>query len=654
MSPSLRALLIGVGHYFPNRLHDGPVDNSYPSLEGAVRDVARMERYLCEEIGLAPERISKLTVTASANGGPPEPPEQWPTYENMIAAFRRLRDEAIPGEAVFIHYSGHGGRTPTIFPELKGSVPIDEALVPCDIGDPGSRYLRDVELAWLIQALVGKGLFVTLILDCCHSAGAARGPKKSVKRGLLTVDHTPRPLESLVATREELAESWSRRQGHRPADGPVMRGLSVKSWFPDPQGYVLVAACRPQESAFEFPFEGDESQGALTYHLLNALRQDGADQTCKRLQDKVQPGVRVWFPLQTPMLLGDASRTLFGLEKAAPRYEINVMDVHGGRVLLNVGQPHGFQQGARFAIYSPTARAAVVEIDQLGATESWARIVQSLRPAALERGAQAVPLDAGALALRRGVSVGREPDLGRVRKAIERGGRGFLRLAEDNSPVDFRVAVNARGEYEIQDEKGRPIPHLRPPLPVQERRSALEVVRRLIHLARYWNVRQIETLDPDSPDSLAGRVVLEIVDGPCGRVELKPGEKVSVRMANRSSHDLNVTILDLRPDWGISQFFPSRKDTEFWPLEPGQEKVFEIEPSLPDGYEEGVDVLKLFATRGASSYRWLELPALDRPDAEKGRVIRGPRDADGWPEFAISGFPSEEWVTAEVEIRVRR
>ncbi|HEX7186280.1 MAG TPA: caspase family protein, partial [Thermoanaerobaculia bacterium] len=455
MSPPLRALLIGAGHYFPNRLPDG---NSYSSLEGAVRDVARMERYLREEIGLAPERISKLTATASPDGGPPEPREQWPTYENMVAAFRRLLDEAAPGEAVFVHYSGHGGRTPTIVPDLKGSVPIDEALVPCDIGDPGSRYLRDVELARLIQDLVGKGLFVTLVLDCCHSAGAARGPRKAVKRGLQTIDRTPRLLESLVATREELAESWSRRQGHRPADGPVMRGLSVKSWFPDPQGYVLVAACRPQESAFEFPFEGDESQGALTYHLLNALQRDGAEQTCKRLQDRVQAGVRIQFSLQTPMLLGDASRTLFGLEKAAPRYEINVMDVRDGRVLLNIGEIHGIREGAQFAIYSSASRVAVAEINQLGATESWARIVQSVGSAALESGTQAVPLDAGALGLRRGVSVGREPALDRVQKAIKSGGRGFLRLAEDGS-AGFRVAVNGKGEYEIQDGQGQPIPH---------------------------------------------------------------------------------------------------------------------------------------------------------------------------------------------------
>lgn len=646
MSPPLRALLIGAGHYFPNRLPDG---ESYSSLDGAVRDVERMERYLREEIGLAPERISRLTATASPDGEPPEPRERWPTYENMVAAFRRLLDEAVPGEAVFIHYSGHGGRTPTIVPEVKGSEP-DEALVPCDIGDAGARYLRDVELARLIQDFAGKGLFVTLVLDCCHAAGTVRGPKKAVKRGLQTIDRTPRPAESLVGTREELAESWSLRRGRRPAGGPVMRGLSVKSWFPEPQGCVVVAACRPDQSAFEFPFENDESQGALTWYLLDALRRDGAEQTCKRLQDRVQAEVRVRFPPQTPMFLGDAARTLFGLEKAAPRYAVNVMAVRDGRVLLNTGEVHGVREGARFAIYAPTSRAAVAEIAQLGATESWATIVKPVRSGLLEPGAQAVPLDAGALALRRRVNLGREPGLERVRKAIERGGRGFLHLADDGS-ADFRVAVNARGEYEIQDGGGHPIPHLRPPLPVQERGAALEVVRRLIHLARFWNVRQIENLSAVSPDSLVGRVVLEIMDGPSGAGELKPGEKISVRIVNQSSHNLNLTLLDLQPDWGISQVFPSRNDTDFWLLEAWQKKVFPIEASLPRGYDSGQDVLKLFATRGAGSFRWLELPALDRPGPEP--AIRGPRD-DAWPDFVVSGFPEEEWVTAQVEIRIRR
>ncbi len=58
--------------------------------------------------------------------------------------------------------------------------------------------------------------------------------------------------------------------------------------------------------------------------------------------------------------------------------------------------------------------------------------------------------------------------------------------------------------------------------------------------------------------------------------------------------------------------------------------------------QEGTDILKVIATRGATSFRWLELPPLK----QLGPFARG-----GW---APSAFPEEEWITAQVEIRVRR
>ena len=44
-----------------------------------------------------------------------------------------------------------------------------------DIGKLDARYLRDVELAHLLSAMVAKGLVVTVVLDSCHSGGATRG-----------------------------------------------------------------------------------------------------------------------------------------------------------------------------------------------------------------------------------------------------------------------------------------------------------------------------------------------------------------------------------------------------------------------------------------------------------------------------------------------
>jgi hypothetical protein len=200
-TPQHYALLIGVDCYLPNRLPNGA---QYRSLGGCVRDVEHVEAMLRRTLDLSPDSIIKLTATNTAVGKPAEPSAQWPTYNNMVAAFKKLTDQAKAGDQVYIHYSGHGGRAATIFPTLKGATAYDEALVPTDIGDSEARYLRDVELAALLKRMVDKGLIVTVVLDSCHSGGMTRGSADVAIRGISSIDTTPRQPESLVASIEEL------------------------------------------------------------------------------------------------------------------------------------------------------------------------------------------------------------------------------------------------------------------------------------------------------------------------------------------------------------------------------------------------------------------------------------------------------------------
>jgi len=144
VASKLYAILIGIDYYLPNVLSDG---SSYKSLTGCVRDITAVEKFLKKVLSLPNEYIFKLQASNSGAKEIPEPSDQWPTYENMVRAFRTVTEIAQKGDLVYIHYSGHGGRTrPTKLPELKGENGYDEALVPMDIGLPTSRYLRDVEM----------------------------------------------------------------------------------------------------------------------------------------------------------------------------------------------------------------------------------------------------------------------------------------------------------------------------------------------------------------------------------------------------------------------------------------------------------------------------------------------------------------------------
>ena len=185
---NLYALLIGVDYYYAYPL---PGNLAYRSLGGCVRDINKVYNFLTSRIQMDPATITKLT-SSIGNGGPVEAPADLPTYTNIVSAFQELTNKAKAGDQIYIQYSGHGGRTTTMFPALKGDGAFDEGLVPPDIGKPGdsnARYLRDVEIHNLVQRLVDKEVILTVVFDCCHSGGATRNIDGAAKpRGIGVVD----------------------------------------------------------------------------------------------------------------------------------------------------------------------------------------------------------------------------------------------------------------------------------------------------------------------------------------------------------------------------------------------------------------------------------------------------------------------------------
>ena len=105
---------------------------------------------------------SRSSLPAVWVSSPKSRRDQWPTKANIVAAFKDLAQQAQPGDQVYIHYSGHGGQAVTLFPKVKGDDGLDESLVPTDYGQienkeqPEDRYVRDLELALLLQMLVDR------------------------------------------------------------------------------------------------------------------------------------------------------------------------------------------------------------------------------------------------------------------------------------------------------------------------------------------------------------------------------------------------------------------------------------------------------------------------------------------------------------------
>ncbi len=624
------ALLIGVDHYFEYRLPGGTY---YPKLGGCVRDITKVYNFLTARLGIPAQQIIKLS--ASLGGAQPlEAPSQWPTYTNMVNAFKEITKTAQAGDQLYIQYSGHGGRTTTMFPAIKGEGEFDEGLVPLDIGkkdDPTARYLRDAEIYELLQRIVDKGIRLTVVFDCCHSGGATRDIGGAVKRGIAGADTSPAPTDSLVAPLNELIAHWQGTQAG------VQRGVKAQTdWQFETKGYTLFAACRASESAFEYPFDGRESNGALTYWLLDTLSNAGPNFTWKMVGDRVTAKVHSQFELQTPMVQGETDFRVFGHDRLTTHYAVAVMAVEVGqkRLRLGAGAAHGISAGTQFAVYpvgttdfdDQAARLALVTVAQVNEVDSWATISEG-EAADIDSGAQAVLLNATDIKLQREVRVEIADATLRsqIEDAIRQHGRGFVTLAGGTTD-EFIINV-AADEFVIADTTGAPLPNLRPALRTDDPMAARQLVERLVHLVQYRNVLALDMPDPTAQAKLT--VALQTPGDP-----IHPGDEVTLKITNtqtanmRDPNDpqlvLNVAILALSSDWSISQIYPAT--AAFEPVDPGKSIDLTFEAYLPDGQTESNDIFKVFATRSTTDFHWLELPALDQPPLPRAITRNGITD----------------------------
>lgn len=700
VAPKLYSLLVGIDCYLPDEKSG---TRSSVNLGGCVRDINGVEEFLRNQLDVPGSHILKLTSTDVGAALPAEPPEKWPTRQNIVEGFEWLGRVAGPGDQLYIHYSGHGGRvrTPPRFQHIKGVDGFDEALVPSDFSRAKDSFLRDFELAQILSRYVERGLVVTVVLDSCHSGSATRGVglfrpvvgDGANVRSIGIIDEVLPPPERAVASDEELAAAC------QTLSRAPMRDFEVESgWLIEPKGYVLLAACRASEYAYEHGFDGGESTGVFTYWLLDSLKTLGPGVTFKTLYDRVLAKVHSHFQRQTPQLQGDPGRVIFegGLAHSPPSIAVLHVAEAENEVVLNVGQAQGVRTGARFAVFPQgetdftlaERRRALLSILTLGATSSRATINKRLRDEAIEPGDQAVLLESGTPQVQRTIRLvpaenggpGGERRLAALRAlehALARCENGFVRLAEDGAPADFFISVGEENEYVISDAGGEAFANLPPGPRIADAGAAAQLTNRLVHLTKYLNVYGLDNCDPFSPlrrkvSALLLGVQADYLMGDkpeprpfetgAGVPTLKAGEWTFLKIQNDSTQVLNITVLDLRPNWSIRQIYPAGA-AFYEPLDPGLSLTLPLRAALPRGCEAGRDVIKILATTGASNFRWLELPALERQAG--GPVWRGDpttrleqfleafmRDGPGARDLIIEAAANHEWTTTQVEINV--
>mmetsp|Transcript_38031 Transcript_38031/g.80112 ORF Transcript_38031/g.80112 Transcript_38031/m.80112 type:complete len:347 (-) Transcript_38031:287-1327(-) len=142
-----RAVMIGI-----NYVGDNPGE-----LSGCWNDVLNMKKYIMDVHGFEEDDI----VILMDDGEHIEP-----TAENIINAYKTVVAEAEEGDAIFLHYSGHGTKLKDDDHNEEADG-YDEALVPRDYQSTG--MIRDDDLYEILVKGCPDGVHMISLMDCCHS-----------------------------------------------------------------------------------------------------------------------------------------------------------------------------------------------------------------------------------------------------------------------------------------------------------------------------------------------------------------------------------------------------------------------------------------------------------------------------------------------------
>lgn len=326
------ALLIGIDAY--------PIK----SLHGCVNDIDDIEAML--RAGLNSPgidlRIKRLAAPGADSGLAAVPPADLPTRVNILRELRALADPAVvsSGDRVLVYYSGHGDQ------QTWPSQVVHEALVTTD-----GRFIFDVEINPLVNAISSQGADVTFVLDCCHSGGASRGLPGGDGDGEVAMRYYDSGLDP-VSPPDDLAV---------PVDGDVDTrdagsGLTRLLQGADPS-YVVVAACQADELAAERN-TGGRYNGLLTRGFATIIRNQAAGRLANlRWAD-------IWGVLldqvsgagdQHPWLIGRSERKVFGgpWEPHDPGFSVKGPDSNGSYT-IGAGSLMGLTEGGVLAVYGET------------------------------------------------------------------------------------------------------------------------------------------------------------------------------------------------------------------------------------------------------------------------------------------------------------
>jgi hypothetical protein len=218
LSPSNHALIITVSEY------------QRSPLPGVLTD-RKLATDLATRFGVPPQNIVQLS-------------EQEVTREGLKQAFAAMSESIMPGDKLYVYFSGHGARSLN-----KATGQCTESIVMQDM-----HVVTNAEFAGMIKPLSAKADKTVVMLDSCHSGGVANAANS---RALSSPVAAQRPKFSAEASSPQCALAVNL------GSFSMNRGLDLNT---TDHNLVILAAARNNEVAWD-----TSKGGALTYNFSQCL-----------------------------------------------------------------------------------------------------------------------------------------------------------------------------------------------------------------------------------------------------------------------------------------------------------------------------------------------------------------------------------------------